>query len=263
MSEIVLFNFESHDIRYVGDGIKHEWIAADVCAALNLSDPSKALTRLDEDEKGKSLIRTPGGEQELLTINEPGLYELVFGSRKPEAKRFKRWLKHEVLPAIRKTGSYSLQKANPAPKTEPQPLQLPPADIRLKECASTFRELQDLVGIDFTNPRIQQQYQDVVNNIVLGDRRQKQLPPSQDRWMGIVEFAEKLGYKVPPSKSPTLGKRAKAWFVAETGRMPQEEERFVNGRMCPVKVYNVTQHGDGLTQVVKSYLGDSGGEIAV
>ena len=111
MSEIVLFNFESHDIRYVGDGIKHEWVAADVCEALNLTNVSKALARLDEDEKGITSSDTPGGEQELLTVNEPGMYGLVLGSRKPEAKRFKRWLKHEVLPAIREKGAYFLKQS--------------------------------------------------------------------------------------------------------------------------------------------------------
>ncbi|MEM9006529.1 MAG: KilA-N domain-containing protein [Cyanobacteria bacterium P01_F01_bin.86] len=145
-------------------------------------------------------------------------------------------------------------------EAQAQPLQLPPADVRLKECANTFRELQELVGIDFTNPRVQQHYQDVINNIVLDG--QKQLPPSKERWMGIVEFAEKLGYKVTPKQAPTLGKRAKAWFVTETGELPAEEDRLVNGRMCPVKLYNVTEYGEGLSQVVRDYLGEIGGKAA-
>ena len=235
---------------------------ASVCKTYR-QESSKALTRLDDDEKGICLSDTLGGKQDLLTVNEPGLYELVFGSRKPEAKRFKRWLKHEVLPAIRKTGSYSLQKTDSVPEPQPlQPLQLPPADVRLKECANTFRELQELVGIDFNNPRVQQHYQDVINNIVLGSQQQKQLPPSKAQWMGIVEFAEKLGYKVSRKQAPTLGKRAKAWFLEETGQLPKEEERFVNGRMCPVKLYNVTECGEGLSQVVREYLGEAGGLAA-
>ncbi|ESA37650.1 prophage antirepressor [Leptolyngbya sp. Heron Island J] len=258
MSEIVLFNFESHDIRYVGDGIKHEWVATDVCAALNIRNSSQALDRLDDDEKGICLSDTPGGEQELLTVNEPGLYGLVLGSRKPEAKRFKRWLKHEVLPAIRKTGSYNLQKTDSTPK--PEPLQLPPADVRIRDYANAMQYLEEKLGIDLQNPRMQQHYQDVINNIVLDS--QKQLPPSKDRWMGIVEFAEKLGYKVTSKQAPILGKRAKAWFVAETGELPAEEDRLVNGRMCPVKLYNVTEYGEGLSQVVREYLGESGGRAA-
>ena len=77
----------------------------------------KALERLDDDEKGVNSIHTPGGVQEMTTVNEPGLYALVLGSRKAEAKRFKRWVTHEVLPAIRKTGSYAVPAvaALPAP----------------------------------------------------------------------------------------------------------------------------------------------------
>ncbi|NEZ55030.1 BRO-N domain-containing protein [Adonisia turfae] len=207
------------------------------------------------------LSDTLGGKQDLLTVNEPGLYELVFGSRKPEAKRFKRWLKHEVLPAIRKTGSYSLQKTDSVP--EPQPLQLPPADVRLQNLAITMRDLKEMLGQDFINPRVQQNWCDMANNIVAGE--QKQLPPGSekaDEWMGIVEFAEKLGYKVPQKLSSTLGKRAKAWFVETYNKNPYEERRLVNGRMCPVKLYNVTECGEGLSQIVREYLGEAGGLAA-
>jgi hypothetical protein len=67
-----------------------------------------ALDRLDEDEKGVSSIDTLGGKQDMAVVNESGLYALILGSRKPEAKRFKRWVTHEVLPSIRKTGTYAV-----------------------------------------------------------------------------------------------------------------------------------------------------------
>ena len=66
-----------------------------------------ALSRLDDDEKGISLTDTLGGKQEMTIVNEPGLYSLVLGSRKPEAKEFKRWITHEVIPSIRKHGMYA------------------------------------------------------------------------------------------------------------------------------------------------------------
>lgn len=80
------------------------FVAADVCRALGIGDSRTATTRLDDDEKDAVLIRTLGGEQKMTIINEPGLYSLVLSSRKPEAKSFKRWITHEVIPAIRKTG---------------------------------------------------------------------------------------------------------------------------------------------------------------
>lgn len=109
MSDIILFHFEQNEIRYVGDGVEHWWIAADVCKALEISNHRQALTRLDDDEKGVALTDTLGGVQELSTVNESGLYSLILGSRKKSAKRFKRWITHEVLPSIRNTGSYSVE----------------------------------------------------------------------------------------------------------------------------------------------------------
>lgn len=82
------------------------FVAADVCRALGLGNSSMAVSKLDEDEKGISLIDTLGGEQKLGIVSESGLYALVLSSRKPEAKAFKRWITHEVIPSIRKTGGY-------------------------------------------------------------------------------------------------------------------------------------------------------------
>ena len=77
-----------------------------MCRALGLGNSSKAIMPLDDDEKGITISDTLGGKQEMTTINEPGLYSLILRSRKPEAKAFKRWITHEVIPAIRKTGGY-------------------------------------------------------------------------------------------------------------------------------------------------------------
>ena len=117
-TELIPFDFEGRPVRVVTDAQGEPWfVAADVCAALHLPETHKAVARLDDDEKARNSIPTPGGEQEMTVVNEPGLYSLVLGSRKPEAKRFKRWVTHEVLPAIRKTGRYALSgtPALPAP----------------------------------------------------------------------------------------------------------------------------------------------------
>lgn len=83
------------------------FVAVDVCRALEVGNSRQAVTRLDDDEKGVISTDTLGGRQDVSIINEPGLYTLVLGSRKPEAKAFKRWITHEVLPSIRKTGAYA------------------------------------------------------------------------------------------------------------------------------------------------------------
>lgn len=82
------------------------FVAADVCRALGLGNSRQTLSYLDDDEKGVITSDTLGGKQEMSTINEPGLYSLILRSRKPEAKAFKRWITHEVIPEIRKTGGY-------------------------------------------------------------------------------------------------------------------------------------------------------------
>jgi len=107
MSDITIFENEQFGfVRTITREDEPWFVAADVCRALEISNNRDALSRLDDDEKGVALTDTPGGQQEMSVINEPGLYTLVLGSRKPEARAFKRWITHEVIPAIRKHGGY-------------------------------------------------------------------------------------------------------------------------------------------------------------
>lgn len=120
MNDLQIFeNSEFGKLRTVEIDGEPWFVASDVCKALELGETHVAMRRLDDDEKGRCLIPTPGGDQEMNIVNEPGLYTLVLGSRKPEAKAFKRWITHEVIPAIRKTGGYikpdSVQLVTPAP----------------------------------------------------------------------------------------------------------------------------------------------------
>ena len=104
-----LMTFESETfgkVRTLTIGGEAWFVAADVCKALELGNPSMTVERLDADEKGISSIDTLGGKQRMAIINEPGLYSVILCSRKPEAKAFKRWITHEVIPAIRKYGGY-------------------------------------------------------------------------------------------------------------------------------------------------------------
>ena len=106
MNALQTIHYESNPIRVVMiDGEPH-WIAADVCQVLEIANSRDALSRLDEDEKGVVSTDTPGGVQSMATVTEAGLYNLILGSRKPQARAFRRWVTHEVLPQIRETGSY-------------------------------------------------------------------------------------------------------------------------------------------------------------
>lgn len=109
MNELQIFKNDTFgEVRTVLKDNEPWFVAADVCRALELSNPTMATDRLDEDERSKFNL---GRQGEAVIINEPGLYSLVLGSRKPEARAFKRWITHEVIPSIRKHGAYITTEA--------------------------------------------------------------------------------------------------------------------------------------------------------
>ncbi|MEG3971876.1 BRO family protein [Microcoleus sp. T2B6] len=111
MTELSIFDFEGQEIKVKGIGSTDtpEWIAADVGAVLGIdqSTLSRRVAKMPDSWKGMYSIHTLGGQQQMLTVTEPGLYELIFRSDKPAAQRFRVWMFEEVLPSIRRTGSYS------------------------------------------------------------------------------------------------------------------------------------------------------------
>lgn len=107
--ELIQFGFEGNEVRVHVDDAGDPWfVASDVCIALEISNVGNVIARLDLDEKGIRRMDTLGGMQDISIVNESGLYRLIFRSNKPEAKRFQKWVFSEVLPSIRKTGSYSI-----------------------------------------------------------------------------------------------------------------------------------------------------------
>lgn len=106
-TEIQTFNFNSATLRTLTDENGDPWfVAKDICTILGISNPSDALKRLDGDERSRFNL---GRQGETNIVNEAGLYSLVLASRKPEAREFKRWVTHEVLPSIRKHGIYATE----------------------------------------------------------------------------------------------------------------------------------------------------------
>lgn len=110
MLNLQTFTYGENAIRVIDLEGEPWWVLADVCRVLELTTPARVAERLEDDEKGMSLIHTPGGPQNMTVINEPGLYSVILRSDKPQARDFKRWVTHEVLPAIRKTGQYAPQR---------------------------------------------------------------------------------------------------------------------------------------------------------
>lgn len=110
--ELLVLTFESQEVRFVGTPEDPWWVAADVCAVLEIKNPTQAISRLDEEDRSMLNI---GVKFDMWCVNESGMYSLILGSRKPQAKRFKRWLTTEVLPSIRKTGGYGTNITNVLP----------------------------------------------------------------------------------------------------------------------------------------------------
>lgn len=113
---ITPFTYEGASIRVLTINEAPWWVAADVAGPLALANIRSSLALLDDDEKGVHTMDTLKGSQSMAIISEAGLYSLILRSRKPEAKQFKRWVTHEVLPAIRRTGTYATTSPAPQPQ---------------------------------------------------------------------------------------------------------------------------------------------------
>ena len=140
------------------------FVAVDVCRALEIGNSSQAISRLDADEKMITLISNEGnkrGNPNMTVVNEPGLYTLILSSRKPEAKAFKRWITHDVIPMIRKTGGYMTDSLLERIQKEPavivefaQALILEKNRVKALECElNTAKPKADFISVIQSNRR--------------------------------------------------------------------------------------------------------------
>lgn len=113
--EVYTFNPNNAPVRVQVINGEPWFVAKDVCQALGVEKYRDAVNRLDDDEKGcPVVVDTPGGLQSMTAVNESGLYNLIFQSRKAEARAFRKWVTGEVLPTLRKTGRYELRRKTEA-----------------------------------------------------------------------------------------------------------------------------------------------------
>lgn len=148
MGNILPFMYGDHEVRTVTIDNATWFVAKDVCNVLEILDARRAVERLDDDERSLTpLVDSAGKRQEMYTVNEPGLYSLILGSRKPEAKQFKRWITHEVIPSIRQSGSYAL----PALSTELQAIFA--LDQRTQEFDARLHRIENNTTIDYGQQR--------------------------------------------------------------------------------------------------------------
>lgn len=106
MSALDIFTYSGQQVRTMMLDGEPWFVGTDITVILRFANGRSSLALLDDDEKGVHTVDTPGGAQSVTIVNEAGLYSLILRSRRPEARAFKRWITHEVLPSIRKTGAY-------------------------------------------------------------------------------------------------------------------------------------------------------------
>jgi len=199
MSDLIPFEFEGNHSRvHVDDDGTARWVAKDVCDALGIKQPTRFLRGLDDDEKGVTTIHTPGGPQELLTVTEPGVYDLVLRSRKPEAKAFKRWVKHDVLPALRKTGRYDMQ---------PKAIDLYPELQMLVQMAEGLAEAKHAAALAQQHAVEAKQAAADARIEAIQAQAKADVALAQQQWMTIREYVYlyQLHRQFPPSQWAAFG----------------------------------------------------------
>lgn len=159
MNDLTVFNYEGRDVRTVQRDRAPWWVLKDVCDVLELSNSRMVADRLDDDEKGVSVIDTLGGRQELTVISESGLYNVILRSDKPEAKKFKRWVTHEVLPSIRKHGLFAVDEVLADPDLLIRALQ----EIKMERARNVaLTEMVSIQNQQITEMRPKAGYYDVI-----------------------------------------------------------------------------------------------------
>lgn len=148
IEQISSFIFDEHDIRIVRINGEPWFVLIDVCRALEMDEngaTTKVAGRLDDDQRGVHQVNTPGGLQTVHVVSESGLYEVVMRSDKPKAKEFRRWITGEVLPSIRKNGSYALGGSRQAVKLTPNMLRAIADSVEWMEVAAPKAAAHDRV----------------------------------------------------------------------------------------------------------------------
>jgi prophage antirepressor-like protein len=237
MTNIVPFSFESQEVRVLVVDDEPWWVALDVCTVLEIKNVGNVIAKLDDDEKRDDIqiVDAIGRSQLTWLINESGLYSLILTSRKPQAKAFKRWLTHEVIPSIRKNGRYEV-------KSSPQPTELiAPSYVEEMLRRSLSRtslsieqqELGVLRGIGNTFPQLQRATDEAaaiiqeststldrhITPTALGKLYAQKHGLEKDVLGQKINVAlEVAGFQYSESRISSSGKTKKVWYLTEKGK---------------------------------------------
>jgi prophage antirepressor-like protein len=182
MNDILVFHYKSSEVRTVELNGEPWFVLKDVCAVLGISNHKMTAQRLDADEVSLTdLTDSMGRQQETTVINESGLYNVILRSDKPEAKPFRKWVTSEVLPSIRKTGSYTMPKLS----KEMQALFL--LDDRTQKQEARITALENTMTVDYSQ---QQTLKKAVGRVVVEALGGKSAPAYNDPHVRGKLFSE-------------------------------------------------------------------------
>ena len=201
-------------------------VGKDVATMLGYKETAKAIREhVEEDDKGVSVLDTPGGKQEMVIINESGLYSLILSSKLPKAKEFKHWITSEVLPSIRKTGSYAIKPAKIRDPYTPATNSLVDAHQFADEIQSLFVGVKRGIAISQALDIASEMHNAPLQSL-------KQLLPPADHdtgFMNATQIGEKLGGVSPRAVNKLLAnaklqyKDGKHWRITDYGAEYGEE----------------------------------------
>nr|DAK04934.1 MAG TPA: repressor domain protein [Caudoviricetes sp.] len=248
MTDIQIFKNEQFgEVRTIEKNGEPWFVAKDVCEALDLGNSRQAVSRLDEDEKGVILTDTLGGNQQVGVVSEAGLYTLVLGSRKPEAKAFKRWITHEVIPTIRRHGAYATETTIESIIADPE------SGIKLLQALKAEQEHRKEAEAIAKAQRPKVLFADAVaasdNSILVGELakilRQNGVETGQNR---LFRWMRDNGYIMRYTNEPTQ-------YSMERGLM-EVKERAINNPDGSVRITRTTMiSGKGQTYFINKFLG--------
>lgn len=224
MNALEQFTYDAKPVRTHLDEDGNPWfVAKDICDVLEIRNHRDALSALDEDEKGVANTDTLGGNQEMATINEPGLYTLIFRSRKPEAKQFRRWITHEVIPTIRKKGYYATQQ------TEHK------INAAIRQSQMLMELCQAAKGL------IHPDHLEAKARIILAQGMGEQpLLDHSTRPLYTQDFLKSLNLSAKQMRSVAgiFGKKVKKAYIEKYGREPQKYDlNLPNGQVRQANAY--------------------------
>ncbi|MBQ6664096.1 MAG: hypothetical protein IJM68_00770 [Synergistaceae bacterium] len=182
-----VFSYKEQQVRTVEIDGEIWFVAKDVCDILGLSDVNRATQHLDDDEKLVRKLFVSGQHRDMIIINEPGVYALILRSRKAEAKQFSRWVRREVLPSIRQTGSYTVNQ----PRMNHEEIELQRNALNL-ERAKFINSMIENPSFPMT-PETKTVFAHEVFKLAAGHDYLAMLPESTERWYTATDIGNELG----------------------------------------------------------------------